>query len=645
MEFCDTRTQLERRKQLFGLYLKQMGDIIGDDGAWHGSEAEMGMRERLWHCMALLEGNPVQIKRANLILERLSMEPCHFAPMNSMQLLLQYGDRLSRSVIDKLEGYVKSSLERQADERIHFTMYNDNFASMATFTLLSAGERFGNKRSFEAGREKLRGMAERYMRCGALMEYCSTTYLSITITCMAEIYNWVKDEAVRGMALKCEERAWAEAASHFHAPSGHMAGPYSRAYTIDTLGNPSGVNCLFYAVFGDGIIVNPVQDMFPYREGMVVHHSMERLMWPAMIWSLSGVCHCPAYLGRLLLHKPYPYTAMARAEYLPSLTDGTRLDESTGEEVPVGNALEYQGSSGPIYTYMTEDYAMGTAWSQVHDGGLCESFHAVYRKKAPACDFTDTGVAFSRYIINGKLPETKIQYSVYGLSDGNIGFRDEGRKFGIQHGNCSLMVYKPKQFEAHSIRSMKLSILLPCHFSKPDEIWIGGEKLKSFAGESAEPQTVFVKDGTVCMAFTPLALTDHGRQAAVRVEEAGRYVFVSFYNYEGEARPFTAKELFLTCSGFVANIGSAADSGGFGEFMAGVGDYTLSDRLERSEGGYTRWIRYKRRGLDLHFAYSPISEGIMVAAVNGRPRPEPVFSAGGIVTEKLPFMAGDLPEA
>ena len=638
MEFVDIGAQLERRKQLFNLYLKQMGDTIDDDGGWHGTEGAMGMRERLWHCMALLEGTADQIKRANLILERLTLEKCHFAPMNCMQLLLLYEGILFPSVKEKLEDYVKSSLDRQANKNIHFTMYNDNFASMASFTLLTAGERFGERWAFEEGREKLIGLKERYMRCGVLMEYCSTTYLPITILCLAAIYNHVKDEEVRDIAIKCEERAWAEAVAFFHTPSGHLSGPYSRAYTIDTLGNPSGLQILLYAVFGDEIIVNPVKDMFPYRKGMVVHHGMERLMWPVVIWSLCDVCHCPAYLGRILLDKPYPYTAMARAEVLSSLTDGPRIDETTGEKIPVNNTLEYAGTSGPIYAYMTKDYAMGTAWSQYHDGGLSESFYTVYRKKAPAHDYTETGVVFSRYIINDKQPETTIQYSVYGLSDGNIGFRDEGRKFGIQHKNCSLMVYKPKQFEAHSISSMKLSILFPCHFAKPEEIWIGNEKLSAFSGESLNPATVFVKDGPVYLAFSPLSLTDHGRQAAVRVEETGRYVMISFYNYEGEARPFDVKTLFLTSSGFVANVADAAEIGSFAEFRQRVAEYSLSDRVERSEGGYTRWVRYKNSELDIHFAMSPVSEGVMVATINGRPRPEPVFSAGGIVTEQLPFM-------
>lgn len=638
MDFFNMDGQLERQAQLFNLYLKQMGDVIDDDGGWHGNEPEMGMREKIWHCMALLEGTAEQVNRANLILDRLVLEPCHFAPMNCMQLLLKYEGILWQSITQKLEEYVKASLERQAAKNIHFTMYNDNFASMASFTLLTAGERFGIGWAFEEGRKKLIGLKERYMRCGVLMEYCSTTYLPITITCMAEIFNYVKDAEVREIAIKCEERAWAEAASHYHAPSGRLAGPYSRAYTYDTLGISGGMHCLFYAIFGDAIIINPVKDMFPYRKGMVIHHGLERLMWPMLIWSLSGQCHCPAYLGRLLVDKPYPYTAIARAEVLASLTDGFRIDETTGEKVPVNNALEYQGTAGPIYTYMTEDYAMGTAWSQYHDGGLSESFYAVYRKKVPAHDYTETGVSFSRYIINDRLPETMIPYAVYGLSDGNIGFRDEGRKFGIQHKNHSLMAYKPKQFEAHSISSMKLSILFPCHFAKPDEIWIGGEKLQGFTGESQQPATVFVKDGPVYLAFTPLALTDHGRQAAVRVEECGKYIMISFYNYEGEAKSFDTKALFLTSSGFVATVMDASEAGSMGDFMAYVNNHSLTDAVERSEGGYTRWIRYTRKEVDLHFAYSPISEGIMIATVNGRPRPEPVFEADGIAGDQLPFM-------
>lgn len=632
------KAQVGRRKLLFRLYREYMGEVIDDNGHWHGRETEMGVREKIWHCHALLEGSAKHIDRANRILELIVLEKCHFAPMNCMQLLLQHEERLKKSVVKKLEEYVKSSLDRQADRKIHFTMYNDNYASMAAFTLLTAGERFNDNKAFQAGAEKLNQLKERYMRCGVLSEYCSTTYLPITIQCMAQIYDYVENEGVRETALKCEERAWAEAASHYHAPSGRLAGPYSRAYTIDTLGNPSGMLSLLYMVFGDEIFINPVKDMFPYRPGLVVHHSIERLMWPCLIWNCSGLCHCPGYLKEVLLHKTYPYTAIARTECLPTLTEGLRPGFTSTEKVPFCNPYEYQGSSGPIYTYMTEDYALGTAYSQYHDGGLSESFYTVYRKKVPAGDIAETGVVFSRYIINEKQPETVNRYSVYGDSDGYIGFRDEARKFGIQHRDCSVIAYKPKQFESHSIWSMKLSILFPCHLSKVDEIWLGDKKLDGFSGESTEPVTVFVKDGPVYMAFTPLELTNYGRKAAVRVEQTGNYIMASFYNYEGVPQSFHSKELFLTANGFVTNIKSAGEVESFDAFREYAMEFELTDATEYADSGYTRWIRYKRPGTDIHLAYSPISEGIMIAAINGRPRPEPVFEATGINPEQLPLL-------
>lgn len=631
------RLQSERRSQLFSLYRDFMDKCIDDNGKWHGKDKEMGVREKIWHCMALLEGDERQVEKANRILMDIIFEKCQFAPMNCMQILLKYAKLLKNCVVDKLENYVKASLKLMMDERIRFTMFNDNFASMATFTLLSAGERFGNREAFDAGTQRLNQLKERYMRCGVLMEYCSTTYLPITITCMAEIVNYIKDEEIREIARKCEERAWAEAACYYHAPSGHLAGPYSRAYTIDTLGHPGSIQCLFYMMFGDVIIINPVKDMFPHRPGLVVHHSLERLMWPCVVWVCSGLCHCPDYLKKILLDKPFPYTVLSRAEGLPHLTDGTRIDPDTKETVPVPNNLEYQAYSGPLSTYMTENYAMGTAFSQYHDGGLSDSFHIAYRKKIPAADITDTSVVFCRYIINDKKPETMNYYSVYGDSDGNVAFRDEARKFGIQHRNYSMMVYKPKQFESHRITSMKLSILFPCHFGKVEEIWLGNRKLDGFSGESTEPVTVYVKDGPVYMAFTPLKLTDHGREAAVKVEQEGNYIMVSFYNYEGRARSFEHKELFLTSSGFIAHICDANEMKDFVAFQKHYGNYSLTDNTT-FQGGYTRWVRYKRDDIDLHFAYSPVSEGIMIATINGKPRPEPVFSATAVEEGELPLL-------
>jgi hypothetical protein len=286
---------------------------------------------------------------------------------------------------------------------------------------------------------------------------------------------------------------------------------------------------------------------------------------------------------------------------------------------------------------MTEDFALGTAYSQFHDGGLTESFYTVYRKTEQAGDLAETGVVFSKYIINDKVPEKEQFYNVYGTV-GKEAFRDEGRKFGIQSKDCAMMVYKPKQFEAHHMFSMKLSLLFPCHFRSIDAVYVGEKKLDNLTGEAEEPETIFVKDGPVYMAFKPLFLTNHGRKRAVKVEKIGNYLTASFFNYEGPGRSFSEKDVFLTANGFIAHIKSADNYKNFAEFRAYAGEGTVSDKITLQEGAYTRWIEYKRDDLSLEFAYSPVSEGIIIETINGKPRPEPVFQATGLDEGLLPFL-------
>lgn len=670
--------QHERRRQVYGLYLQHMRSAVGEDCSWHGFGREQGFREKMWHCFALLSGGSDDVCLANRILEALPLDRCHFSPMSSMQLLLKHERLLTERVISKLETYVKASLPRLAQDRIHYTMYNDNFAGMAAFTLLTAGERFGDTDAFEAGLEKLRGLQEVFTRNGTIMEYCSPTYIVTDLHPLAEMVNHVQDPAVRDLALKCEERMWAELATHYHAPSALLAGPYSRAYMVDTVGHPHQVCYVLYFVFGDAVFINPVADLFPPHDNQVIHHGLDTLMWPSLIWHLSGDYHCPDYLADILLNKPFPFTVVTKSECLPSRIEGYRTDPETGHRVFVPNILEFGGFSGPNTTYMTEDYALGTAYSQFHDGGLSESFYVVYRKKRPATNLTETGVVFARYIINDRIPDQDNDYSVYGKATKEA-FRDEGRKFGMQHESCSMMVYKPKQFEAHSVSSMKLSIMFPCHFGWTQEVVLGDENrtkvsLKPVSGTQEvlarevptrealarealarevparevparevlagckEPCPVFVKDGPLYMAFKPLTLTDRGREAAVKIERLGNYLALSFYNYEGPRRSFEVEEMLLTSSGFIAHLGTVDEYESFDAFIADASRGTISDCMTKSEGAVTRWVRYKRDSLDMHFAYSPLSEGIMIDTIGGKPRPRPIFAATGLDTRRLPFL-------
>lgn len=239
---------------------------------------------------------------------------------------------------------------------------------MATFTLLPPERGSETTWLSMPGKAKLVQLAERYMRTGAIMEYCSPTYLPINIHAIAQIVNYVKNQEIHDLAIKCEERLWVEAATHYHAPSSHLAGPYSRAYTVDTVGHPHIASFAFYMAFGEDVFINPVNDMFPPHPKQLIHVSLELLMWPHMAWICCGRVHRPDYLADHFLNKTYPYVTIARTECLPSHTKGTRKDRETSEQVNVDNPYEYGAFSGHIYTYMTADFALGTAYCKGWSG-------------------------------------------------------------------------------------------------------------------------------------------------------------------------------------------------------------------------------------------------------------------------------------
>jgi hypothetical protein len=530
-------------------------------------------------------------------------------------------------------------------------MYNPNFAAMATGFLILAGEWFGDDSVLQRGVDLLDDLRRVLTRCGTIMEYGSPTYTPITTMVMAEIANYARDEQLVERALQCEERMWAEIVSRFHLPSGHFAGPYARAYWIDSVGHCTALHGLLHNVFGDAIVINPLRDSFNPRDNQVGHHGNSTLMWPNHVWLAGADLHCPDDLATLLLNPPDEMVTIAKTECIPCTTEGeTRLPDGS-EPRPYRNPWEYAASSGPNYTYLTPAFSLGTGYSQFHDGGLSESFYLTYPLNKRSTRLEESRVVFLRYLINDREPEQENRYSVYGVAD-STGFRDEARKFGLQDRDISLMVYKPKQYEQRSVRAMRLSVVVPCHYAEVGGLFVGETPVRAHdSGESeagdprstrlyraAAMETVYLADGAIVAAFVPLATTDFGGGATV-IERRGNYLFLSFVNYEGPARSFSEEELFLARAGLVAHVKSVRNGWTVDRLRDEVGSFTLTDRMRAQLGGTLRWIRYGNGSRELEFAYSPRSEGIMIAAVDGRPRPAPVFSCSALPAERLPFLA------
>lgn len=602
-----------------------------ETGEWTGEKYTINLREWLFYCMAFFEsGQKSAVRMANYIIKKLKFHFCHFSPMVSIQLIKKYPELLDKEAMDRLTGYVESVLDDFMDPEHDFVGVNDNFPCMATFISIIGGEMYRKPELYAKGIERLEQLKALLSRRGVASEYTSPTYSPIQLLAVAEIVNYAKDEKVKNTALLCEERLWADLMGHLHKETSQVAGPYSRAYTVDSTGHTHQARFILYAVLGEILPVNVINTLFASEKGTEgeVNHNSFPFLQISTLWIVNTYYHVPEYLLELALNKKYPYEFIATTEFSSS-TDALP-DEPPRDPYNENELFEYPAGNGRISTYMTEDYAVGASTHEFHNGVQTDSFHVLYRRKKPAVLQKDINTVYCRYIINEKRPTHKI-YS----------FEDEGRKTGIQDKNSVMMLYKPKAIHRFNVSSLKLSILIPVNYGMVDEVWVGDQRLMGRYCESEEPCSVYIKDHQVYMAFHPLILTNYGRKAAVKVEHTEDYLMISFYNYEGEARDFCARGFLLTGNGFVAEVRSKAESGSFQSFMDSFKNMVITDKLQVSVHSRQTFIRntcYERPGLKLACEYSPVSEGIKHMSVNGKELEQPKLYISGFDINNLPFI-------
>ena len=683
MSFYDLPGQSARRARVFSLLVDHTLSSFDSEARWVSPDwggSGPGLRERLWFALGFFgSGRPEAVALANRIILGAEYRPCHFSPMAALQILFKHEPLLEVGAGEILDDYVSSALPEFTAPDMDFVGVNDNFPCMSTFTLLFGGQLRDRPDLVAQGRARLDQLVALLTRRGVDSEYTSPTYTPIHAYALAEIANLTDDAAVRDTALACEHRLWVDLLGHYHPPTAQIAGPYCRAYTVDSLAQTHQARFVYHALLGDRMLVDPLETMFspdasarqasePRASEQQFHHGWLPFMQVSMAWLCSTEFHCPTDLVEASLNKTYPHQFRATTEFSSSTDDPpgpTPRDLATDELT-----YEYQAGSGAISTWMTENYALGVASHEFHNGVQTDSFHLLYRKRSaqnppPAAggaqggglvSHRDVAVVYSRYLVNDKLPGQENHYAEFDYTNGDSLLWDQGRKLGLQHENTALLLYKPKLYARHGVTSLRLSLLFPALYGPVEELWLGDRRLPDLQGESADPVPVFVSDGPVRMAFHPLLLTNHGRSAAVRVELVNDYLMVSFYNYQGPARDFSAREFLTTGNGFVAVIESDSDSphpppaagggqgGGLGDFAAFRAQHAapeITDQLlthVHSRWTYLRRTSYREGDLHLQAEYSPLSEGIKHLAINGRVPQTPVLEVTGLEVETLPFL-------
>lgn len=646
LEFYDLAGQ-KRRGHALRLRVAELGlpsfngrgEFIAQDKVIENYQPgkDLPTREKMWYALAFLDAGDEGVQKANKIIENFHSPQNiadSFTQQGVIQILLHFKDKLSDICCEMLLTSMRIHCDRILSPKNIYLAYNginDNFPSMDAAAGIIGGQLTGHTGGYEKGIELMGQLKDLLSRRGVISEYNSPTYSSHTLQAMADIAEHAGDPAVQKLALALEERMHLDILSHYHPLLCCPAGPYSRAYMVDSCGHTHQARTIYTLLFGDKMPVNTENTLLSGPsglEGEVMHAGID-FMWADVAYHTCTTYHVPAYLAEMALLKPFPFVITATTECR------ARRDNNQPEII-------YPGGSGSIYTYMTEYYGIGSATRDFSSGGQTNGLHILYGRR-PVHEQRDINTVFTKYIVNDADPNfdavPDMKFGLKGVND----FQDAGRKRTFQKKNTALTVYKPKEWALERISSLKLSIIMPIHYGLPEKVWLDGKEIKwpqgdGVAAENAEPCEVIIKDGPVYMGFKPTALTNHGRACAVKIEVKSFFLLISFINYEGKPKDFTLNELSMTANGVVTEIRDETEIADFAAMKQIMDDIKITDKNWVFDGMETeREIRVSTMNGTFEMVYEPQHEAVRRMLIDGRIPASPVFQATGLDVKKIPF--------
>lgn len=653
---CTPVAQATRRTELFAEHRRILSRIFSPNGVYLGHDDDSqataphytlirdatnsaGVRQpiqldpriALWHAFAAFDGDEQDIRLANGILRHTSFLPGYdFGMAALLQLHRRYAHLYENDVAEKASSAIAATGNEQA-ESPGFVGMNDNFAAMAVSVLIHAGELTSRPELVARGIEFLRDLVSRLDTYGAIAEFNSPTYTPLTQCCMADIIQFSVNEEARQLALRIESQTWYDLCARFHPQSGNMAGPSSRAYTADSCGHMHNARWLWQIAFGEEHCpLSPRRFSYGKAGHLVLHHNDPTFIPANGCWIAASTYHVPEDCVAMMLKRPSAITTVGTAApatlWYP---DDWRYQAQGRESQRFRKFITYKYGTSLLTTHMTEDFALSTSSGALAcgRGSQQDAFFATWRRRIPSdakpLDMQDVRTAYVRYVFNNAQPATI-----------NDALNEDGWPTCVQHNGAALVLYRPGTERTQDITSMRTAVIMPMHAGAPEEVWIGETQMPGLEGESEEPQTVFIRDGRMALAFRPLSLTNYGRPTAVRVSVVEKFLTLNFYNYEGPARSLNFPQMaaLFTANGFAVEMEMIPDDAAFDAFRQRINGAILTDVFTNG----TREVRYERKGLSLRITNNPSdTSAVPAASINEKPREVTRFCTTGV--SGLPF--------
>jgi hypothetical protein len=191
--------------------------------------------------------------------------------------------------------------------------------------------------------------------------------------------------------------------------------------------------------------------------------------------------------------------------------------------------------------------------------------------------------------------------------------REYGSSFSVQSGGTALLGYVPVCMQ-DTIRTVRASVVLPMHHSRPDEVRFGEQKVSGFSGAYSGFDWCFIRDGDIYLGIHPLVSRQRNALlCSTKFADGDKYGLISFYNIcSFHPEPLSREELRALGNGMVFEVGTAKKWGSFPKFISAL----RKARVIHEQRGTERRLFYERDGVELELIYDFAQLNLRRSAVN-----------------------------
>lgn len=565
------------------------------------------VRDTCWYATSLLLDDSAEGKgRGNRLLRPLTSTDGTHTPASMLALLHAVPDRLDEQTRIALRSNILSELFNAAGTE--WKDGNVNHPLGAYCTLILGGELHAEPWATELGLRRLRRFQQRIgdhrsrtLRQAEMSEYNSLTYTALDLTFLALIAEYAQNPEAARLARFLEEALWINVSMHYHAPSGQFAGPHSRSYFEDSFGGYSVLHCALLAASGRTLFLDPSLSVrFEHPSDLLQN-------------ALTAITpyHFPERAAAIAWEKPFPYsfrmTTYGESYHENSRRDSDPAGKQEGTDAPFAFDEEvYPGGWTDLTTFMTKDFALGSAATPYVNAGHADSVMLRIRRSTEIRSLSDFRSAFTRGVYNGALPGAgNFCHTTLSRVDASY-LSEEGRCATYQHENRLIVSYTPKRVGHKGIESFRTDFIFS--YAAPfDAIAVDNGPVATIPARLRSGSRIYIRDGRTFILLVQIDPVPSAGESSLRLSVENGFFLVSSYNYLGPPRDFTREEVNGWSSGFFLEVWNEDRFGDWEGFLK----HARSVRVQATVEAATRRIMVHSNDDTMEFVHDPRREHIV----------------------------------